>query len=88
MIGRDNQMDEPDLESLLLDALLGKPSNDNTVVDVETFFDAGLIDPAAVSRDFSEPYYGVVVTMSDGEEFHLTIRLHSEARVEEDEVVE
>ncbi len=79
-------MDEPDLESLLLGALLGKPSNDNTIVDVETFFDAGLIDPVAAPRDFSEPYYGVVVTMSDGEEFHLTIVLHSEARPEEDEV--
>ena len=77
-------MDERDLESLLLSVLPGKPSNDNTIVDVETFFDAGLIDPLA-PHDFSEPYYGVVVTMSDGEVFQLTIRQHSEARPEEDE---
>ncbi len=88
MSGRENQMDERDLESLLLGALLGKPSNDNMIVDVETFFDAGLIDPAAAPRDYSEPYYGVVVTMSDGEVFHLTILQHSEARAEEDEVAE
>ncbi len=81
-------MDEQDLESLLLGALPGKPSNDNAIVEVETFFDAGLINPAAAPRDFSEPYYGVVVTMSDGEVFHLTIRLYSEARIEEDEVAE
>lgn len=72
-------MDEPDLESLLLDVLPGKPSNENTIVEVETFFDAGLIDPAAAPRDYSEPYYGVVVTMEDGEVFHLTILQHSEA---------
>ena len=81
-------MDERDLESLLLGALPGKPSNDNTIVEVETFFDAGLIDPEAGPGDFSEPYYGVVVTMSDGEEFYLTIRQHSGARPEEDEVAE
>jgi hypothetical protein len=78
-------MDEQDLESLLLAVLPGKPSNDNTIVDIETFFDAGLIDPEAGPRDFFEPYYGVVVTMSDGEEFHLTILQHSGARPEEDE---
>ena len=76
-------MDEPDLESLLLDALPGKPSNENTIVEVETFFDAGLIDPAAAPRDYSEPYYGVLVTMSDGEEFQLTIRQSNVARPEE-----
>ncbi|KKL60227.1 hypothetical protein LCGC14_2207460, partial [marine sediment metagenome] len=48
-------MDERDLESLLLNALPGKSSNENTIVEVETFFDAGLIDPAAAPRDFSEP---------------------------------
>ena len=81
-------MDERDLESLLLGALPGKPSNENSIVEVETFFDAGLIDPGAAPRDFSEPYYGVVVTMSDGEVFQLTIRQHSEARPEEDEAQE
>ena len=81
-------MTEPDLESLLLDVLPGKPSNDEKIVEVETFFDAGLIDPAAAPRDFSEPYYGVVVAMSDGVEFQLTIVQSKAARPEEDEVAE
>ena len=81
-------MNEQDLESLLLGVLPGKPSSENLIEEVETFFDAGLIDPAAGPRDFSEPYFGVVVTMSDGEVFHLMIRLHSEARPEEDEAAE
>lgn len=81
-------MNETDLESLLLAVLPGKPSNDESIVDVETFFDAGLIDPAAGPRDFSEPYFGVVVTMSDGEEFQLTIVQNKAARPEEDEVAE
>lgn len=81
-------MNEQDLESLLLAVLPGKPSNETLIVEVETFFDAGLIDPEAGPRDYSEPYLGVVVTTSDGEEFQLTIVQSKAARPEEDEVAE
>ncbi len=78
-------MDEADIEVLLMSALLGLGHENNAVMDVETFEDAGLIDPQAGPRDFSESYYGVVVTMEDGEVFQLTIRQHSVVRAEEGE---
>ena len=78
-------MDEADIEALLLLALPGLTHENNFVVDVETFEDAGLIDPQAGPRDFSEPYYGVVVTMEDGETFQLTIRQYRAARSDERE---
>ena len=78
-------MDEADIEVLLMAALLGRGHENNSVVDVETFEDAGLIDPQAGPRDYFEPYYGVVVAMEDGEVFQLTIVQEKVARPDEGE---
>ena len=79
-------MDEADVEVLLLLVLPVLEYENNHVKDVETFEDAGLIDPQAGPRDFSEPYYGVVVTMEDGEVFQLTIVQEKAARIREEKV--
>ena len=80
-------MDEADIEVLLMSRLPGLGHENNAVMDVETFEDAGLIDPQAGPRDFSEPYYGVVVTMEDGEVFQLTIVQEKAVRPDEREEV-
>lgn len=69
-------MDEQDMQSLLLTVLPGKASNANEVIDIEPLEDG---EGGAI---------GVLVLMSDGEEFCITVDQYSVARAEVDDDAE